>query len=469
MKRRWLGFVSLLAAFALVIAACGDDDTSDTTGATTAATTAATAAPTTDAPTASTAAPDTGSDVAFDTGVTPAPCPDAVNEGNGCIYLGILSDLSDGPFSGLAPRIVLGQEDFWGAINAEGGLDGFDVILSAENTFDHHYSPDLAVEGYEGMKDRILVLAQLLGTPMTEALLPRMVEDGVTASGATWWSGMGFVDRDQGHMLESGASYCSDGMNGFVFMIETMGTGLTWALVSFAGDYGGDYTAGVKIAAAQLGVSDPVAEVEVTPMSVGGDPTVVIPELVAAAPDLIIMAVGPREMATLVGGLFQAGHTSFVVLGAAPTWDVGLLANADLVPLLQAVYYTSGPWGNWGFDTPGHAAMRAAAEANDRTPDDAYLFGWVWQYPIKAQLIEAIASGDLRRSNVASIAQNLTGVSYEGILPDRDYTGSTDSQVVRSSLIFKVDPTTPDGLSPQTPVFTSEVAAGYDWVAPCIG
>jgi hypothetical protein len=406
--------------------------------------------------------------VAFDTGVTPAPCPDAVNEGNGCIYLGILSDLSDGPFSGLAPRIVLGQEDFWGAINDDGGLDGFDVILSAGNTFDHHYSPDLAVEGYEGMRDNVLALAQLLGTPMTEALLPRMGDDGVVASPATWWSGLPFADRDSGLILESGAPYCIDAMNGMSFMTDTMGP-VPWAMVAFAGDYGGDYAAGAKIAAAQLGLADPVADVLVTPMSVGGDPTVVIPELVAAAPALIVMAVGPNEMATLVGGLFQAGMTSFVVLGAAPTWDVGLLGLTDLVPLLQAVYYTSGPWGNWGFDTPGHAAMRAAAEANDRTPDDAYLFGWVWEYPIKALLTQAIASADLTRANVASIAQGLTGVSYDGILEERGYTGSADSQVVRSSLIFKVDPTTPDGLSPQTPVFTSEIAAGYDLAAPCIG
>ena len=32
-------------------------------------------------------------------GVTEEPCPDAVNEDNGCIYLGILSDLTEGPSS----------------------------------------------------------------------------------------------------------------------------------------------------------------------------------------------------------------------------------------------------------------------------------------------------------------------------------------------------------------------------------
>jgi ABC-type branched-subunit amino acid transport system substrate-binding protein len=462
MKRRWLGLVSLLAALSLVIAACGDDDTADTTAATTADTTT-TAAP------ATTEAPDTGPDYAFDVGVTPAPCSDAVNEGNACIYLGVISDLTDGPFSGLAPRVTTGQEDFWGAINAAGGLDGFDVIISPENTFDHHYSGDLAVEGYEGMKDRVLALAQLLGTPPTEALLPRMIEDDIVAAPATWWSGLAFSDRDSGLILESGGSYCVEAMNGMFAMTEDLGTDLKWGLVTFQGDYGQDYGEGAKIAAAELELGDPVVDVFVTPMSVGGDPTVVIPEIAQAAPDLIVMAVGPREMATIVGGLFQAGLGAFAVMGAGPTWDVALLGNADLVPLLQAVYFTTGPWGNWDFDSQGHQDARAAAAANERLADNAYLAGWTWQYPLKALLEQVIASGDLTRTNMAATALDLTGVSYDGILPDRDYTGSADGNIVRSSLLFGVDPTTSDGLVAKTPVFTSAFAQSYGFAAPCIG
>ncbi|MEE9582781.1 MAG: hypothetical protein V3W36_07580, partial [Acidimicrobiia bacterium] len=140
MKKRWLGLLALLAAFSLVVAACGDDDTSDTTtAATTAETTATTSAPATTAAPVATQAPDEGSDVAFDVGVTAAPCGDAVNEGNGCIYLGVISDLTDGPFAPLGVPLTLAQEHFWGAVNDDGGLGGFDVIITADNTFDAHY------------------------------------------------------------------------------------------------------------------------------------------------------------------------------------------------------------------------------------------------------------------------------------------------------------------------------------------
>ena len=111
MKRRWLGYVALLAALSLVFAACGDDDdaTDDTTAETTATTEAATA--TTAAPATTEAVSDAPEvDYAFDVGVTPAPCSDAVNEGNACIYLGVISDLTVGPFAALGVPLTKAQE-----------------------------------------------------------------------------------------------------------------------------------------------------------------------------------------------------------------------------------------------------------------------------------------------------------------------------------------------------------------------
>ena len=44
-------------------------------------------------------------------GITSEPCPEAVNEDNGCIYLGAISDLTKGPFAPLAGPITDAQED----------------------------------------------------------------------------------------------------------------------------------------------------------------------------------------------------------------------------------------------------------------------------------------------------------------------------------------------------------------------
>ena len=177
MKNRRLVFSSLLIVLALVAAACGDDDAETTT--TTAATTT-TGAGTTAATTTLPPEPE----VAFDLGVTPSPCADAVNEGNGCIYLGVISDLTDGPFAPLGVPLTQAQEDFWAEVNAAGGIDGWDVVITPENTVDAHYDGPQTVEGAIALSERVLGLAQTLGTPQTLAALPTLVEGDIVTEEA---------------------------------------------------------------------------------------------------------------------------------------------------------------------------------------------------------------------------------------------------------------------------------------------
>ncbi len=467
MKTRWLGVLSLLAAFSLVIAACGDDDTSDTTGATTAATTAATAAPATTTAPATTEAPDEGSDIAFDVGVTPAPCGDAVNEGNGCIYLGIISDLTDGPFAPLGVPLTQAQEDFWGAVNDDGGLGGFDVIITADNTFDAHYDGAQTVEGAVSLADRVIGLAQSLGTPQTQAALPTFVENDMVVSPASWFSGWAFDEVDNGLVMEVGASYCMEAMNGMSFLAQTRGTDFSWAIVYFPGDYGGDYLAGAKIGAALLGIPDPAAELFQIPVSFGGDIAETVGALAALQPDVVIMVTGPTEMAGITAGLFGTGHQTFQVLGAGPSWNVALKGNADLMPLLEAVYFTTQSWGGWDTDSEGHAAIRAAAEAGGQGPHNAYIAGWTWQYPWLTLLTQAIASGDLTRANLASLALDLEDIDFKGILPNSSYNGTPNEIAERSTIIARASAEASDGLTPATDAFVSEIAADFNLVAPC--
>lgn len=467
MKKRWLLTASLLLAFAMVAAACGDDDATTTTAA---SATTTTAAATTTAPSTTAPPPDT----AFDVGVTPAPCADAVNEGNGCIYLGIITDLS-GPFSGFGTPITTAQEDFWGAINAQGGLDGWDVIISAENAIDAGYDlvptpgPNTA-NGVATLATRVIGLAQILGTPPTQSALGLMDENNIVAAPAGWWSGWSFADEDLGLILESGAPYCFEGMNGMTAMASAMPEGFTWALVAFDGDYGQDYAAGVKIAAAALGLPDPVIEIRQVSHAAGGDAATdsTVAALLPLQPNLIVMVTGPTELARISGGLAGQGFTTFAILGASPTWHPVLLTSAEaLVPLWTANLTVTYPWGPWDTDTPGHQAMRAAAEANGRAPNPGYGAGWAWSYPIKALLEQAIASNDLTRANLRGIAADLDGIDYEGILPEGGYSGDAHDFAVRSTWLVGVDPAAGGGVTAKADAFVSPVAAAYPFEGPC--
>ena len=65
-------------------------------------------------------------------GVTSAPCPGSVHKDRGCIYLGVLSDLANGPFTALGASMNEGQLAFWKQVNQAGGIGGYDIDITTK-------------------------------------------------------------------------------------------------------------------------------------------------------------------------------------------------------------------------------------------------------------------------------------------------------------------------------------------------
>ncbi len=453
---------ALFTVLALVAAACGDDDDVASTTPTPAATAApaGTTAPATAAP--ATAAPGPLTDI----GVTPAPCADAVNAGNGCIYLGVISDLTVGPFSALAIPAVGGLEAFWDDVNAAGGIDGFDVIISAENTFDAQYDPQATVQGYTQIEPNVLLLAQSLGTSQTIAVLSRLVDDSTVTVPATWWSGWAFAESDGGGLvMEAGANYCFEAMNDFDFSLSQFGADMKYGMVYFPNDYGFDYVAGIKIAAGANGIGPALVDHAQIPQSVGGDVVEAVGLILAAELDVVFITTGPNEMAATLGGVAGTGATT-AFIGTHPTWNPALVGLAELVPALEGLYFQSDWIPGWYGDSEGHTKAKAAAEAEGQDPNGWYLIGWSSQYPIKALLAQAIADGDLTRAGTAAAVAKLTDVSFDGMIPNADLA-NTPGSAVRASLINRVDATAPGGTVNLVPLGVGPTAAAHDFTSAC--
>ena len=103
--------------------------------------------------------------------MTDEACPDAVNEDNGCIYLGTISDLTQGPFAPLGVPITEAQKAFWQRVNEDGGIGGYDIDVT-EYVKDNLYNPQTHKQVYGEIKGDVLALAQTLGSPTTLAILP---------------------------------------------------------------------------------------------------------------------------------------------------------------------------------------------------------------------------------------------------------------------------------------------------------
>lgn len=396
-----------------------------------------------------------GGDIATGDGITADPCPEAVNEDNGCIYLGILSDLTVGPFAAAGPLIIEGQEAFWNRVNEDGGIGGYDVDVT-KYVRDNQYNPQVMTQVYQEIKPNILALAQSLGSVATAAIIDDLDAEDIIAAPASWTSLYLFQDV----IVESGASYCAEAMNGVDYAVENDGVESVMA-IHYAGDYGADAAAGAKVAADANGIDFTNVET-----SAGTDnQAAAVAAIREQSPDLVIISAGPADTATIVGQAVAGGFQGRI-MGSSPTWNPAIL-QSPAAPAFQAVFEHLGPWGPWDSDTDGHAAALEAL--GDVQPNEFYLAGWFWSYPLKAALEAAADNGDLTRAGLREAAEGLESIDFEGVLPDGsgNYAGGPNEAASRATYVSVVDPTASTGLKPVVEAYTGPTAKDYDFTGPC--
>ncbi|HEX6337223.1 MAG TPA: ABC transporter substrate-binding protein [Jiangellaceae bacterium] len=403
---------------------------------------------------------DTG-EIAFDVGVTEEPCPDAVNPDNGCIYLGVLSDLSEGPFAPVAVPITAGQEAFWARVNEDGGIGGFDVDI-ATYTRDTLYDPQQHSARYREIEPNILALAQTLGTPTTEAILSDMDADNVIGAPASWWSGWAFDDSDQGLILESGYSYCIESQVGLDWFAANVSEPATVLAVGYPGDYGGDSAAGVEHWAEANG-AEYAGFVETAPNTIVGSQDAAVSAVMESGADAVVLAVGPAETGEIIGKTVVSGFGG-QFLGSVPTWNPALLESAAADAIL-ATYTNIAPWEGIDGTSAAHDAIRESLDGGN-PENDGYIFGWVWSYPIKAALEAAAANGDLTREGLRSVVDGLE-VDYEGALPAATFGADTNENAIRQAVINRPDEEGTLGVSTIEAEVTGETAEAYDYTSAC--
>jgi ABC-type branched-subunit amino acid transport system substrate-binding protein len=396
--------------------------------------------------------------VSTDIGVTEEPCPNAVNKEHGCIYLGIISDLTKGPFAPLAVPLTDAQKAFWAKVNRDGGIGGFDIDVTTYIR-DNEYTPAVHKAKYDEIKGKVLALAQTLGSPQTAAIINDLAAEKVVAAPASWTSAWLFQDV----ILETGATYCVEAMNSIDWAVAEKKFENVMA-VHYAGDAGDDAAAGARIAAERnkIGFDD------VKTTAGQENQAEAIGRIIQAKPDLVYLAVSPTDMAVIVGQAVAKGYKGQFI-GYSPSWNPGLL-KSPAAAAVQAQYLQAGPLGSWGTQSAGHAAMREAL-GGGFTPNDGAVAGWAWSYPMKAALEAAVEAGDVTRAGLMKAVEGLESVDFEGMYPEGsgNYAGEPNEAAVRQSLINKPDPAAPTGVSPLKDYFVGDTAKDYEFTKPCFG
>lgn len=362
-------------------------------------------------------------------GVTEEACPDAINPDNGCIYLGVLSDLTEGPFAALAKPITDAQGDFWRLVNERGGLGGYDIDID-KNTRDTKYVATEHAAQYNQIAGNIAAIAQTLGTVNTESVLDDMIARSLVAVPTTWWSGFAFDANDGGIVMESGYSYCTEAIVGLDWFAENHGKPAKVQAVGYPGDYGGDSAEGVR-RWAEINGAELADYVPTAPNQIAGNQDAVVGAVAAASPDVVVLGIGPAEAAEIIGKLAATGFKGRF-MGALPTWNPALL-QSDAAPAITALYNHMSPYENWDGDSKGINDMKEAL-GGELPANGGYVIGWAIGYPMKAALEAAIEKGDITPEGIASVVNGLTA-SYDGMAPDQVYGGDPQANAIQSVYI----------------------------------
>lgn len=376
------------------------------------------------------------------------------------ISVGVITPLT-GPVAVIGTPLTNGTETWFKYVNEElGGIGGkYKVNLVKE---DSQYKPDLGVQAYNKIKNDVTLFAQLLGTPITKAVLQQLRSDNIVAAPAS-------LDVDwvrDPNLLPVGAPYEIQMINAAAYLNGEGGKKGQVACSMIQDDaYGQSGQRGIDFAAKELGY-----EIKTTAKFTTGTPdfTAQIQSLKSNGCQVVYLVATPSDTSKLLG---TAAQLQFVPqwVGQSPTWT-GAFAKSPLAPYLQANFLLAAEGTEWGDNTvKGMTDMldRLQKYTPSQQPDIYFVFGYYQARATTALLEKAVEMGDLSREGVMKALNEMGTVKFDGLTGDYDYGSSAaDRNPPRATTIYKVDPAKPGGLAKVKYEYTSDEAKKYELKAP---
>ena len=332
---------------------------------------------------------------------------------NKTITLGVLTDLS-GVFAPLAGPLTKANQLYWKERNAQGGVCNRQVKLIID---DHGYDPQKAVVQYRDLGPKIAGLQQLLGSPITAALLPTLKQDSMISLLSAWPSSL--LGND--FIIEVGTSYDIELINGLDYLKDKgmIKSGDKIGHVYFEGEYGENGLKGSKFFAKKNGMTVVEQKIQPTDEDMSGQ----VAAFKRAGVKVIVATTGPKQLASLAGIAASQG-LNVPIVGNNPTFDPAVMAS-PAAKALTANAYVVGSVAPWTENTPavqkvGKAFIGAYGKKDAKA---SVQFGYVQAKVMNEILTKACADKDLTRQGLVKAAHELSGVKTGGLVAgDLDYT-----------------------------------------------
>jgi len=322
------------------------------------------------------------------------------------IRLGVLTDVS-GVFAPLGLALTQGNQAYWKEQNRAGGVCNRKVTLTVK---DHGYDPQKAVTLYRDMSTKILGLQQLLGSPITAALLPSLERDSMYSALAAWPPSL-----LKSKVIEiTGATYDLEAINGIDWLMKNKGLkkGDSIGDVYFEGDYGEGGLVGVKYAAEKNGLKVVEQKIKATDVDMSGQ----VSALKRAGVKAIWLTTGPKQLAS-VAGVAKAQGLDVPIAGNNPIFSPLLLATPVGPTLEKNVTVFSGT-APISLDKPDVAKAKSTYEKYfpKGLPQGAVVAGWAEGEVMNQVLKKACDNKDLSREGLVSALRSVDNVDTGGLI-----------------------------------------------------
>ena len=385
-------------------------------------------------------------------GIKAGPGVDTTNK---TITLGVLSPLSGVIGQLIGTPLTRGIETYFKAVNASGGIDGYKVNLLEK---DSKYDPATQVQLYNQIHNQVLMLAESLGSPTTQAIVSLSERDQMLVSAASLDS---ILARQQ-YMILIGTPYRLQVENGFDYVVNKLGVKNPKVGIIYQDDaYGQDGLTGYNesigcynlnsVATATYELTDTTFTAQVTKMKTAGA-------------QYVFLTAVPNIAAGIIGTAAQLGYFPQWIM-QSPAWSNALLgASPAFTTLLEHSVWVVAQGATWGDRSqPGMAEMldNVAKYAPDQKPDGYFEFGYAEAKVTYAILKKAADSGDLTRAGLLNAFNSIGSVDLGGLFGASAHYGSSPNQRVptRDNSVYGIDTTIPNNFKNLSGDFTGTCAA----------
>lgn len=367
---------------------------------------------------------------------------------NSTITLGVLSDFSN-VYGPLAKTVYAGNQIWANEVNKAGGICGRKIKLDVQ---DQKMDTQLANTEYAAMKNKVLGIVHLLGSPIISSLLPQITADHMPTM-ANGWSA-GYLGTPELGVI--GTTYDLDEINGVQYLLDQglIKKGDAIGHIYMAGDFGENAASGAKFAAQKLGLNWVGKKVDPTATDISAE----MAALKAANVKAILVSTGPKQTAMVAAQAPSLGLNGPLLVNA-PSYDPSLLKSPAGPEILKNLYVVTSQAAYSG-DSDAQKKVQAAfpSVANGAAPTQHAMGGYADGELMGAALKGACSAGDLTRQSVVDQLRKLTNFD-SGVYPPQNMSDPSKPGSTQSLILKAAD--NPGGLSQAKDYFASALQSGY--------